>query len=86
MCNTKKKIYSIQATYTSPRFTSLKTPLPSVPVELHKTKQLPSVGKEYLYFQINSKSPHATQCVKSRILNKSIDFILSIEKFEQQII
>ena len=35
-------------------------------------------------FHINSKSPHADQCVKSRTLNKAIDYILSIEKFEQQ--
>ena len=35
-------------------------------------------------FQINSKSPHAAQCVKSRILNKAIDSILSIDTFEQQ--
>ena len=35
-------------------------------------------------FQINSKSSHADQCVKSRILNKSIDYILSIDTFEQK--
>ena len=36
-------------------------------------------------FQINSKSPHAAQRVKSRILNKAIDSILSIDTFEQKI-
>ena len=35
-------------------------------------------------FQITSKSPHATQCVKSQIQNKAIDSILSIDTFEQQ--
>ena len=35
-------------------------------------------------FHINSKSPYADHCVKSRILNKSIDPILSIDTFEQQ--
>ena len=35
-------------------------------------------------FRINKKSSHAAQCVKSRILNKAIDSILIIEKFEQQ--
>ena len=64
--------------------TPLSTTLTITDVELHKTKQLPPAGKEYLCFQINSKSPHASQCVKSRILNKYIDFILSIDKFEQQ--
>ena len=62
----------------------LNTTLHIAPVELHKTKQLPPSGKEYLCFQINSKSPHAEQCVKSRILNKAIDSILSIGTFEQK--
>ena len=35
-------------------------------------------------FHVNSKSPHAAQCVKSIILNKSIDSILYIDTFEQQ--
>ena len=35
-------------------------------------------------FQVNSKSPHAAQCVKSRVLNKSIDSFLYINTFEQQ--
>ena len=35
-------------------------------------------------FQVNSKYPHAAQCVKSRILNKAIDSVLSIDTFEQQ--
>ena len=64
--------------------TPLNTTLPIVPVELHTTKQLPPPGKEYLYFQINGRSSHAAQCVKSRILHKAIEYILSIEAFEQQ--
>ena len=35
-------------------------------------------------FQVNSKYPHSVQCVKSRILNKAIDSILSIDTFEQK--
>ena len=35
-------------------------------------------------FQINSKYSHAAQCVKSRILNKDVDYILSIDTFEQK--
>ena len=34
-------------------------------------------------FQINGRSSHAAQCVKSRITNKAIDSILSIDTFEQ---
>ena len=35
-------------------------------------------------FQVNIKSTHAVQCVKSRVLNKAIYYILSIDTFEQQ--
>ena len=37
-----------------------------------------------MYFQVDNKSPHAAQCVKSRVLKKFIDSILSINTFEQQ--
>ena len=47
-------------------------------VELHTTTKLTPVDKEYFYFQINGKSLHAAQCVKSRIINMAIDSILSI--------
>ena len=80
----QKQNYSVQATSTPPRFTSLNTTLPIAPVELHTTNKLPPVGKEYVCFQINSKSPRAAQCFKSLILNKSIYCILSIDTFEQQ--
>ena len=62
----------------------LNTTLTIAPVELHKTKQLSPASKYYLCFQIKSKSPHAAQCVKSQILNKAIDYILSIDTFEQE--
>ena len=35
-------------------------------------------------FQVDNKSPHAAQCVKSRVLKKVIDSILSINTFEQK--
>ena len=75
---------SVQATYTPPCLTPLITTLPLLPFELPKTTQLPPVGKEYLCFQVDNKSPHAAQCVKLRVLNKSIDSILSIDTFDQQ--
>ena len=66
--------------------TPLKTTLHIAPVELHTTTKLPPDGKEYLCFYINSKSTHAAQCVKSQILNKAIDYIPSIDTFEQQFV
>ena len=63
---------------------TLKNTLPIAPVELHKTKQLLPAGREYLCFQITRRSSHADQCVKSWIINKSIDYVLSIDALEQQ--
>ena len=80
----KRHNISVQATSTSPRLTPLITTLPLLPVELPKTTQLTPLGKEYLCSQVDNKSPHAAQCVKSRVLKKVIDSILSINNFEQQ--
>ena len=81
MCNNMKKYHSVQATYKPPRLTLLNTTLPITPVRLHTRTKLTPVGKEYLCFQINSKSPRADQCVKTRILNKAIGYILYIDTF-----
>ena len=35
-------------------------------------------------FQINRKSSHSAQCVKNRIINKAIDYIIYFDTFEQQ--
>ena len=76
----------MQATSTHPCLTQLINNVPLAPVELPKPTQLPPVGEEYLCFQANKKSPHAAQCVKSRVLNKSIDSILSIDTFEKNVL
>ena len=81
-----KKNYIFHDTSTPTHLTPLNTTLHIAPVELHKTKQLPTAGKEYLCFQIKSKSPHPVQCVKSRIINKAIGYIISIATFEQQFV
>ena len=56
--------------------------IPIAPVELH-TKKLPPTGKEYFCFHIHGRSSHAAQCVKSLIINKAVDYILSVDTFEQ---
>ena len=84
MCNTTKKNYSVPATSTTTCLTPSNTTLAIKSVKLHKTKQLPSAGKEYLCFHINKKASRAAKYVKSRILNKDIDSILYIDTFEQQ--
>ena len=80
----RKQNTSVQATSTPPCLTPLITTFPLLPVELPKTKHLPPLGKESLCFQFDNKSPHAAQCVKSRVLNKVIDYILYINIFDQQ--
>ena len=50
----------------------------------YRKKQLPLAGKEYLCFHINGRSSHSVQCVKSRIINKAIGYILYIDIFEQK--
>ena len=79
----QKQNYSVQATYTPNSLIPLNTTLTIAPVELHKTKQLPPAGKEYMCCLINQKYSHATQCVKLQILNKDIDSILYIDTFEK---
>ena len=51
-------------------------------VKLHTT-ELPPAGKEFLGFLIHGKYYHAAQCVKSKIINKAIGYILSLDTFEQ---
>ena len=77
----QKHNISVQATSTPPHLTPLITTLSIAPVGLPKTTELTPVGKEYFFFQVNSKSPHFYQCVKSRILNMAIYSILYIDTF-----
>ena len=35
-------------------------------------------------FQNDGKTAHAARCIKSRIMNKVIDYFISIDTFEQQ--
>ena len=83
-CVTPQKKVSVQATSTTTRLKPLNDTIHIVSVQLHKTKQLAPAVKEYLCFHINKTYYHAAQCVKSLIMNNSIDSILSIDKFYQQ--
>ena len=58
----RKQNYSVQATSTTTCLAPLNTTITIAPVELHKTKQLPPSGKEYLCFHINGRSSHSAQC------------------------
>ena len=75
---------SVKDIDTPSHLTPLITTLPLLPVELPKKTHLPLPGKEYFCLQVDNKSSHAAQCFKSRVLNKVIDSILSINTFEKQ--
>ena len=45
---------------------------------------LPLVGNEYMCFMNEGKSDQASRCIKYRIMTKVIDYVLSIDTFEQQ--
>ena len=84
MCSTTKKNYSVQATSTPTHLTPLNDTPPIPYVKLYTTTKLTPTGKEYLRFQVNNKSSQADKCVKSKIMNKVTNYILSIDTFEQQ--
>ena len=76
----QKKIKVFRPTHLTP----LNATLSITPVKLHTTTKLPPAGKEYLCFQISGESSQTSKCVKSRIINKVINYILSMVTFEQQ--
>ena len=53
-------------------------------LNLQKTMRLPPVGKEYMCFQKNGKTAQSVRCIKSRIMTKLIDSVISTDTFEQQ--
>ena len=83
-CVTPQKNCSVQDTSTPTYLTPLNATLYIAYVKLHTTTKLPPAGKEYLCFQINGKSSQAAKCVKSKIITKFINSILSIDTFEQK--
>ena len=42
------------------------------------------VGKEYMCFMKEGKSDQAARCIKARIITKVIDYVISIDTFEEQ--
>ena len=73
----RKQNYSVHATSTTTNLKSLNATIPIASIKLHTTTESTPAGKEYLCFQINGKSSHAAQCIKSRIMNKAIDYCCS---------
>ena len=80
----KEKNYIILITST-PKHHSQRIGAMSVhSFNLHTTAKLPQVGKQYMCFQIDGKPTQASKCVKSRLMNNVIDYVLLIYTFEQK--
>ena len=84
MCNTKKKKLQCSGHIYNHSFDTIKHFTQYGTRWVTQKKTITPADKEYLCLHINKTSYHADQCVKSQILNKTIDFILYIDTFEQQ--
>ena len=83
-CETAKKYYSIPTISTTNHHSQrIATTSPSV-LNLHTLTILPLVGKEYICFMKEGKTDQAARCIKSRIMNTVIDYVISINTFEQK--
>ena len=80
----RKQNYSITATSTPKNHVQRIIVMPVCSFNLRTTLKLTLVGKEYMCFQIDGKSAQSSKCIKSRIMTKVIDYVISIDTFEQQ--
>ena len=84
-CDTaRKKNYIIPTISTTNHHKKRIADKSSTILNLNTPTILPTKGKEYMCFQKDVETAQASRCIKSRIMNKVIDSILSIDKFEQQ--
>ena len=49
-----------------------------------KGQKVPPSGNEYIFFQTDGDTDHASQCAKSLALIKVVDSIIEIESFQQK--
>ena len=80
----QKKIYSIPTISTPTHYSQRIATTSSSILNFNTPTILPQVGKEYMCFMKGCKSDKAARCIKSRIMTKVIDSVLSIDTFEQQ--
>ena len=80
----QEKNYSILTTSAPKHHAQHISAMPVSSFNLHTTAKSKPVGKEYMYFQIDGKSAQTAKCVKSMIMTRVIDCVLSIYTSEQQ--
>ena len=77
-CETaKKQNYSIPTISTPNHHSQRIASTSSSRLNLNTPTILPPVGKEYMCFQKDGKTAQAARCIKSRIMTKLIDSVLS---------
>ena len=79
-----KQDYSIPNISTHNRLTQRIATTSSIILNLNTPTILPPVGKEYMCFQKDGKTAQDARCIKSSIMTKVIDYVLSIDTFEQK--
>ena len=80
----RKQNYSIPTISTPNHHSQRISSTSSSILNLNTPTILPPVGKEYMCFMKEVKSVQAARCIKSSIMTKVIDYVLSIDTFEQQ--
>ena len=84
-CETaKKQNYSIPTISTPNHPSQNISTTSSIILNFNKPTILPPVGKKYMCFLKEGKYDQDARCIKSMIMTKVINFILSIDTFEQQ--
>ena len=83
-CETAKKNYIIPIISTPNHHTQRISTTSSSILNLNMPTILPPVGKKYLSFLKEDKTDQTGRCIKKSIITKFIDYVLSIDTFEQQ--
>ena len=83
-CETPRKNYSIPTTSIPKHHSERIRAMPMRSFNLQTTAKLPPVGVKNICFHIDVKSSQTAKCVESRIMTKVIDYLISIDRFEQQ--
>ena len=84
MCETQRKNYCIPTNSTQNHHAQCISAMSVSLLNLHTTTKLPPVSKSYIRFQNYGKTVQAFKCIKSRIMTKVIDYVLSIDTFEKK--
>ena len=85
-CETERKQnFSIPTISTTNHHTQRIANTSSSILNLNTPTIIPLVGKEYICFQKDGKTTQDSRCIKSRIMTRVIDYVLSIDTFGKNV-